>query len=176
VTLLRLRGVFWCVRVKVVMLMHGAPRPGSMSYVGSSTATQASERWLRIVSPRPLAVRAGWVTGIALLVVGTVVGCGTNESGWPHPPRQAPVREQVFVSADGRVITAKGVLACGHRPLLVARSYSNRVTLTWVNPDTSCTSETIHPVWVSMTLPKPLDSRALVQASTGKPIAYKHRN
>jgi hypothetical protein len=79
----------------------------------------------------------------------------------------------VFVSDHGRVISARGVVACGHQPLLVAHSYPHRVTLTWINTDTSCNAEAIQPVWVSTTLPKPLGARSLVQASSGKPIAYR---
>jgi hypothetical protein len=96
------------------------------------------------------------------LAVGAA-GCGGNPA-WPHPPRTAPVNSLVLVSANGRVLTARGVIACGHRPLLVARSYPDRVTLTWINPDTSCNAETIRPVTVSTSLPAPLGNQRWLAA------------
>ena len=42
----------------------------------------------------------------------------------------------------------------------------------WVNPDTHCDAEAIMPITVSVSLPSPLGTRQLVQASTGKPIRY----
>ena len=101
------------------------------------------------------------------------VGCGGTNADFPPPPRTAPVNSLVLVSANGRVLTARGAIACGHRPLLVARSYPDRVTLTWVNPDTSCNAEAIKQVTVSTSLPTPLGGRALVQASTGARISYR---
>ncbi|MHB1431710.1 MAG: hypothetical protein ACYCVZ_06310 [Streptosporangiaceae bacterium] len=76
------------------------------------------------------------------------------------------------MSANGRIITATGAIACGHRPILVARAYPGRVTLKWVNPDTKCNAEAIVPVTVSVTLASPLGYRKLVQASDGAPIPY----
>jgi hypothetical protein len=57
-------------------------------------------------------------------------GCGVlgSGSGFPNPPPQSPVAT-VLVSADGRVITGVGGMACGHDPRLVARSYPRKVTL-----------------------------------------------
>jgi hypothetical protein len=113
----------------------------------------------------------------ALLIAAlAVTGCSTSPyrgADFPPPPRYAPVNSPVTVSAGGRVITARGVIACGHRPLLVARSHPDRVTLTWVNPDTNCNAEAIKPVTVSVSLPAPLGTRKLVQASTGKPIRHR---
>ncbi len=111
-----------------------------------------------------------------LIAALAVTGCSTfpdRGADFPPPPRYAPVSSPVTVSANGRVITARGVIACGHRPLLVARSHPDRVTLTWVNPDTNCNAEAIKPVTVSVSLAAPLGSRKLVQASTGKPIRYR---
>lgn len=109
----------------------------------------------------------------ALALAVGVGGCGSGTPAFPHPPRAAPVNSLVLISANGRVLTARGAIACGHRPLLVARSYPDRVTLTWINPDTSCNAEAIKPVTVSTSLPTPLGSRALVQASTGARVRYR---
>ena len=110
------------------------------------------------------------------MVVLAVSGCGGGfGSGFLPPPRKMPVSSPVTLSRDGRVVTARGVIACGHRPLLVARTYPNRVTLTWVNPDTNCNAEAIKQVVVSVTLSSPLGARKLVQASTGERIRYRIR-
>lgn len=113
------------------------------------------------------------VSSAAAALAFAVGGCGGQGAGWPQPPRAAPINSLVLVSANGRVLTARGVIACDHRPLLVARSYQDRVTLTWINPDTSCNAEAIQPVTVGTALPRPLGGRALVQASTGSPIRYR---
>jgi hypothetical protein len=110
------------------------------------------------------------IDAAAVALAVAVGGCASAIPSWPHPPRTVPVDSPVLISASGRVLTARGVIACGHRPLLVARSYPDRVTLTWINPDTSCNAEAIKPVTVSTSLPTPLGSRALVQASTGARI------
>lgn len=115
---------------------------------------------------------AGLMCSVGLPLVVAVSACGGNES-WPHPPKTEPVDSLVLLSANGRVLTARGAMACGRRPLLVARSDSDRVTLTWVNPDTSCNAEAIKQVIVSTTLPMPLGSRILVQAATGRKIRYQ---
>lgn len=109
---------------------------------------------------------------VAAVLMLTGSSCGGHGADFPPPPRTAPVASPVTLSSDGRVITARGVIACGHRPLLIARSYPNRVTLTWVNPGTACDAEAIMPITVSVSLPSPLGTRQLVQASTGKPIRY----
>ena len=121
---------------------------------------------------RGLVCSSGARLGAALLAV-CVGGCASVSLGFPHPPRTAPVNSLVLISANGRVLTARGAIACGRRPLLVARSYPDRVTLTWINPDTSCNSEAIKQVTVSTSLPTPLGSRALVQASTGARISHR---
>ena len=62
---------------------------------------------------------------------------------------------------------------CGHRPLLIARSYPHRVTLHLVNRGTDdCHVEAVGVISVSVTLPSPLRTRQLVQALNGKPIKY----
>jgi hypothetical protein len=109
---------------------------------------------------------------VVALTVG-VGGCASAPPAFPHPPRTLPVNSLVLISANGRVLTARGAIACGRRPVLVAHSFPDRVTLTWINPDTSCNAEAIRPVTVSTTLPVPLGSRALVQASTGARIRYR---
>ena len=115
---------------------------------------------------------AGLTCSIGLPLNFAVSAPGGNES-WPHPSKTAPVNSLVLLSANGRVLTARGAIACGRRPLLVAQSHPDRVTLTWVNPDTSCNAETIKPVMVSTTLPMPLGSRILAQAATGRKIRYQ---
>jgi hypothetical protein len=100
-------------------------------------------------------------------------GCGVlgPGSGFPNPPPESPVTT-VLVSAKGRVITGVGGMACGHDPRLVARSYPDKVTLVWVNPDTNCNAETLRSAVVRIRLPEPLGSRPLVQASGGSRIPY----
>ncbi len=62
---------------------------------------------------------------------------------------------------------------CGHRPLLIARSYPHRVTLRLVNRDISnCHVEAMGVVAVSVMLLQPLGTRELVQALNGKPIKH----
>ena len=78
-----------------------------------------------------------------------------------------------MVSAGGRVITVRAAKPCGHRPLLIARSYPHRVTLQLVNQHTSnCHVEAVGVTIVSVTLSRPLGTRRLVQALNGKPIKY----
>jgi uncharacterized membrane protein YtjA (UPF0391 family) len=117
---------------------------------------------------RPSLVACGVVSLLAAISGWAGIG-----AGWTHPARVVPVISPVLLGAGGRVITARGVAACGRRPLLVAHSYATHVTLTWINPDTHCTSEAIRPVLVSTRLPAPLGGRALIQASTGRRIVYK---
>jgi hypothetical protein len=91
----------------------------------------------------------------------------------PAPPRNARIVLPVKVSPDGRVITVRAAKPCGHRPLLIARSYPHRVTLRLVNRHTSdCHVEAVGVTSVSVTLPHPLGARHLVQALNGKPIKY----
>lgn len=113
----------------------------------------------------------GWLPGGALALGLMAAGCAGSGAGFPNPPGLTPVT-QVLVSADGRVITGRGPVACGHDPQLVARSYPRKVTLTWVSPDTSCNAEVIRFAAVSVRLPAPLGNRALVQASGGGPVPY----
>jgi hypothetical protein len=122
----------------------------------------------------PLKVRTRALIGTAALALAVVIeGCGGTNPGFPPPPPTAPVNSLVLISANGRVLTARGAMACGHRPRLVARSYPDRVTLILINPDTSCNAEAIKQVAVSTSLPTPLGARALVQASTGARIRYR---
>jgi hypothetical protein len=115
--------------------------------------------------------RAWWLPGGALALGLMAAGCAGSGANFPSPPRLTPVT-QVLVSADGRVITGRGPVACGHDPRLVARSYPRKVTLTWVSPDTSCNAEVIRFAVVSVRLPAPLGNRALVQASGGGTVRY----
>jgi hypothetical protein len=95
-------------------------------------------------------------------------------SEFPPPPRYPPVVLPVTVSSDGRVITVRAAKPCGHRPLLIARSYPRRVTLRLVNRGVSdCHVKAVGVIAVSVTLPSPLGTRSLVQATTGKPIKYQ---
>jgi len=98
-------------------------------------------------------------------------GCAGSGANFPSPPRLTPVT-QVLVSADGRVITGRGPVACGRGPRLAAGSFPRKVTLTWVSPDTSCHAEVIRSAVVSVRLPAPLGNRALVQAAGGGPVHY----
>jgi len=100
-------------------------------------------------------------------------GCGAlgSGSGFPSPPRQSPVTT-VLVSADGRVVTGVGGMACGHDPRLVARSYPRKVTLIWVNPDTNCSGETLRSTVVRIRLLEPVGNRLLVHAAGSGRIPY----
>jgi hypothetical protein len=79
----------------------------------------------------------------------------------------------VTVSPDGRVITVRAAKPCGHRPLLITRSYPHRVTLHLVNRHISdCHVEAVGVISISVTLPSPLGTRRLVDATNGKRIKY----
>lgn len=111
------------------------------------------------------------------LAAGTLVlavsACGGSGSEFPAPPRNAPIVLPVMISPNGRVITVRAAEPCGHRPLLVARSYPHRVTLRLLNRHTSnCHVEAVGVISVSVTLPRPLGNRQLRQALNGKPIKY----
>jgi hypothetical protein len=80
------------------------------------------------------------------------------------------VSAPVLVSQDGRVITGVGGIICGHRSLLVARSYPRKVTLKWVNPDTNCNAEAVRAVPARARLSAPLGNRALVQVVSGPQV------
>ena len=118
-------------------------------------------------------MRRTLVTVGVLAVVAVTSGCSQVPGPWPPPPRLVQISGNVLLSPDGRVITAAGLKACGRRPLLIARSYPHRVTLTWLNPDTNCNAESIFRAVVSTSLPAPLGRRTLVQASDGTRIAYQ---
>lgn len=121
----------------------------------------------------PSHCRGRWLRGGALAVAAVITGCARSTApGFPSPPRVHPVSFPVLVSADGRVITGVGSMACGHDPRLAARSYPHKVTLAWVNPDTNCNAETIRSAVVRARLPAPLGERALVQAASGAPVRY----
>jgi hypothetical protein len=118
--------------------------------------------------------RAGWLSGGAVALGLMAAGCAVSPGSpgaFPSPPRLTPVT-QVLVSADGRVITGLGPVACGRGPRLAARSYPREVTLTWVSPDTNCHAEITRLAAVSARLPAPLGNRALVQASGGGPVRH----
>ena len=108
----------------------------------------------------------------AALVILTASACGNDNSGFPPPPRNPPVASSVLLSQDGRIMTVRAPKACGHRPLLIARSYPHQVTLLLVNPDISCNAAAITVTSVSVTLPTPLGNRRLVQAHGGQPVRY----
>ena len=110
-------------------------------------------------------------TAAAAVILAASV-CGNNNSGFPPPPRNPPVVSPVLLSQDGRIITVRASRACGHRPLLIARSYPHQVTLLLVNPDISCNAEAISVISVSVTLPAPLGNRRLVRAHGGQLVRY----
>jgi len=100
-----------------------------------------------------------------------VSACGYQE--FPAPPRNAPVVLPVTVSPDGRVITVRAAKPCGHRPLLLTRSFPHRVTLHLVNRHVSdCHVEAVGVISISVTLPSPLGTRRLVDVTNGKRIRY----
>jgi hypothetical protein len=81
----------------------------------------------------------------------------------------------VVVSADGRVITAEGPVTCGHAPRLVARSYARRVTLIFLNPDTTCGPETTGQLLLlpsRVRLPEPLGHRLLTRSGYRARLPY----
>jgi hypothetical protein len=111
--------------------------------------------------------------GLGIVVLGVaMMAAGCAAPDWPHPARVYSVSAPVLVSRSGRVITGVGGMACGHRPLLVARSYPRKVTLKWVNPDTNCNAEAVRAVPVRIRLTAPLGNRALVHAVSGGPVRY----
>jgi hypothetical protein len=120
-------------------------------------------------------LRSTWIPLVAGVLMLAVSACGAyGPPGFlPPPPRNPLVRSPVTISPDGRVITVRAAKPCGHRPLLIARSYPHRVTLRLVNPDTNCHEELVGLIAVSVMLPSPLGSRHLVQALTGTPIKYQ---
>jgi hypothetical protein len=127
----------------------------------------------RCVDTSPSHCGGRWLRSGALAVAAMITGCATSAApGFPSPPRVYPVSLPVLVSADGRVITGVGSMACGHDPRLAARSYPSKVTLTWVNPDTNCNAETLRSAVARARLPAPLGNRALVQAASGAPVRY----
>jgi hypothetical protein len=83
-------------------------------------------------------------------------------------------RESAQVARRCGTGVARGILfLISRRPLLIARSYRDRVTLRLVNRHISnCHVEAVGVISVSVTLPHPLGTRDLVQALTGKPIKY----
>jgi len=119
-----------------------------------------------------VSVRLARIPTAAAAVILTASACGNDNSGFPPPPRNPPVVSPVLLSQDGRIITVRASKACGHRPLLIARSYPHRVTLLLVNPNISCNAEAIAATSVSVTLPAPLGNRRLVQAHGGQPVRY----
>jgi hypothetical protein len=109
------------------------------------------------------------VAGVLMVAISACSGA----PGFLPVPRNPLVRSPVTISRDGRVITVRADRPCGHRPLLIARSYRHRVTLRLVNLDTNCHEELVPVIAVSVTLPSPLGTRHLVQAMTGKPISFQ---
>jgi len=92
-------------------------------------------------------------------------GGGYSNADFDSPPRSDPVNGPVLVSADGRVITAIGPVACGHAPRLAARSYPHKVTLTFVNPDTNCDAEMTGTTAASTRLARPPGARSRATVS-----------
>lgn len=118
-------------------------------------------------------VRLPMAAGVVAL---TISSCGGNGTEFPAPPRNAPIVLPVVVSRNGRVITVRAAKPCGHRPLLLARSFPDRVTLRLVNRGVSnCHVEAVGVISVTATLARPLGNRPLVQALNGKPIRYRLR-
>jgi len=108
------------------------------------------------------------VLGILMFAVSA---CGFKE--FPAPPRNPHIVLPVAVSPDGRVITVRAAKPCGHRPLLITRSYPHRVTRHLVNRHISdCHVEAVGVISISVTLPSPLGTRRLVDATNGKRIKY----
>ena len=110
--------------------------------------------------------------GLVAAATASLVALGAGCSGFPAPPKYAPVNQPVLVSADGRTVTSLGQFVCGRRPMLMASPTRRKVTLTWLNPDTSCGAEPIGLVAAHAILRAPLGSRALLQASTRTAIPY----
>jgi hypothetical protein len=109
------------------------------------------------------------VLGILMFAVSA---CGFKE--FPAPPRNPHIVLPVAVSPDGRVITVRAAKPCGHRPLLVSRSYAHRVTLHLVNRHISnCHVEAVGEIRISVRLPSPLRARRLMDATNGKRIKYR---
>ncbi|HEX2322154.1 MAG TPA: hypothetical protein VHJ18_24500 [Streptosporangiaceae bacterium] len=109
---------------------------------------------------------------IAGLLMIAVPACDVSEQ-FSAPPRNQAIVLPVMVSPDGRVITVRAAKPCGHRPLLITRSYPRRVTLQLVNRHFSdCHVEAYGVISVSVTLPSPLGTRRLVDATNGKRINY----
>ena len=145
----------------------------------SGERTKPASRYIMDGSQRALTVRnvkrdGEWLKTCAILASALVLAaCSTSGgSGFPREPRFEEVSSPVLLSHDGRVITVRGVIVCGHRPVLIAHSYPHRITLKWFNPDTNCDAEAIKGVMVSVSLPDPLGHRQLVQASNGRPIRH----
>jgi hypothetical protein len=151
--------------------LHSATKPTLRGPPGNDRQPQLR----RATRPRHVGIGRAWRTrrlGIGAVALGLLAaGCGISFPDFPHPPRRFPVAT-VLVSANGRVITAVGGKTCGHDPRLVARSYPDKVTLVWVNPDTNCNAETARPSRVRIMLPEPLGNRLLVHASGSGRIPY----
>jgi hypothetical protein len=114
-------------------------------------------------------MRTPLVAGALMLVVSA---CDVSEQ-FPAPPRNPHIVLPVTVSSNGRVITVRAAKPCGHRPLLITRSYPHRVSLRLVNLHVSdCHVEAVGVISISVTLPFPLGTRRLVDATSGKRINY----
>ena len=114
--------------------------------------------------------RATGAVGLCL----ALAGCGLSGSGFPRVPERSPVRT-VLVSASGRVLTAAGGRACGHRPRLVAKSRPHSVSLVFVYPPMNCYAETVRTITVRATLPQPLGGRTLVHPGGGRIPSFSQR-
>jgi hypothetical protein len=124
----------------------------------------------RVINIGP--VRMFLVAGFLTLAIWAYFLAGPGQS-FPPPPRNPPIVLPVTISPDGKVITVRAAKPCGHRPLLIARSYRRLVTLRLVNQDAgNCHVEAVPVTEVTVTLQAPLGTRRLVQAATGKLIKY----
>jgi hypothetical protein len=109
---------------------------------------------------------------VAVLAAVLVAGCSAGSSaGSARSPRYEPVGLTVVVSADGRVITAIGMVMCGHAQRLVALSYPGKVALVLENPDRRCKDIGSAPAITQLMpararLPEPMGNRALVRVGS----------
>jgi hypothetical protein len=143
----------------------------------------AAELLLLIAGDGELAAYSTSILPIDATGLGRLVGLPTTVSSLPRIPdiwgfNSKPVVAPAVVTGGGRTIIARVFLGgCSNLPHLVARSYPNRVTLVVRTatqaPDAVCPLMAELASWsLSATIAAPLGRRPLVQALSGKPIAY----